>query len=106
DDVAFVSGKGTVMPQNLQIDAGAWIDISGSLGSPGRKSGLAIICDPQTPNYPAPWILRQKGSMQNIVYPGRQRVTLPVDSDLVLKYRIIVHSGQTDYLTDKKVMID
>lgn len=100
DDVVFASRQGSVTPQNLQIEAGPWMDITGSLGGAGRKSGLAIVCDPQTPNYPAPWILRQKSSMQNIVYPGRKRVTIPVDSDLVLKYRVIVHIGQTDYLTD------
>jgi hypothetical protein len=98
DDVVFTSFKGPVTPQNLQIEAGPWMNISGSLDHTGRRSGLAIVCDPQTPNYPAPWILRQKSSMQNIVYPGRQRVTLPVDSDLVLKYRLIIHSGQPDDL--------
>lgn len=99
DDVVFTSIQGPVTPQNLQIEAGPWMDISGSIGSAGRRSGLTIVCDPQTPNYPAPWILRQKSSMQNIVYPGRERVALPVDRDLVLKYRVILHSGQTDDLT-------
>lgn len=97
-DAVFTSPQGSVTPQNLQIEAGPWMDISGSLGRAGRRSGLAIVCDPQTPNYPAPWILRQKSSMQNIVYPGRQRVTLPVDGDLVLMYRVIIHKGQTNYL--------
>jgi hypothetical protein len=106
EDVAFTSRQGPVKPQNLQIEAGPWMDISGSLGGAGRKSGLSIICNPETPNYPEPWILRQKSSMQNIVYPGRERVALPVDSDLVLKYRIIVHVGQIDYLKNKAWLIN
>jgi len=94
DDIKFTSENGPVIPQNLQIEAGPWMDFSGSFGRDGTKSGLTIICDPQTPNYPAPWILRKEGSMQNVVYPGRQRVSLPMDNDLVLKYRMVIHETE------------
>ena len=69
------------------------MDFSGSFGSNDLKSGLAIICHPSTPNYPAPWILRQKNSMQNCVFPGRQRLALPLNEAVVLKYRLVVHRG-------------
>lgn len=93
DDLIFTSNTGRVEPQTNQIIAGSWMDLSGSFGRKGEKSGITIVCDPQTPNYPAPWILRQTGSMQNIVYPGRQRVTLPADNDVILKYQMVIHQG-------------
>ena len=61
-----------------------------------EKSGLAILCHPSTPNYPAPWILRQVTSMQNIVYPGRDRVNIPMAEPVVLHYRLIVHNGGSE----------
>jgi hypothetical protein len=57
------------------------------------ESGLAILCHPTTPNYPAPWILRQTGSMQNIVFPGEERIALSMDTPIILRYRLIIHNG-------------
>ena len=96
DDLVFTSEGGRVTPENLQIQAGPWIDCSGSLGRNGEQYGVTLICQPETPNYPAPWILRQKRSMQNIVFPGRERIEIPLGKPLVLKYRLILHEGNTD----------
>lgn len=93
DNLAFTSVNGAVIPQELQIKAGPWMDLSGSLGAGSQKSGLTILCHPSTPNYPAPWILRQKTSMQNCVFPGRQRIALPLDKPVVLRYRLVIHNG-------------
>ncbi len=42
--------------------------------------------------------------MQNVVYPGRQRVTLLTDEDLVLRYRLVMHNGGVqDFDIDKLV---
>jgi hypothetical protein len=98
-DLSFTSSGGPVIPQNLQVKAGPWMDFSGFFGPAGGVSGMAILCYPGTPNYPAPWILRNATSMQNIVFPGRQRINLPMDKPIVLRYRMIVHRGnarQTD----------
>ncbi len=76
DDLVFTSTDGRVTPDNLQIIAGPWMDFSGTFGAGGEQNGLAILCHPDTPNYPAPWILRQKTSMQNIVFPGRDRLAI------------------------------
>jgi hypothetical protein len=92
-DLAFRSVNGAVTPQNLQIESGAWMDFSGSFGENSGKSGLAILCHPSTPNYPAPWILRQRTSMQNIVFPGRDRIELPVNQPVVLRYRTVLYTG-------------
>ncbi len=93
-DLTFTSTGGEVIPQNLQITAGPWMDFSADFGTGDEgKNGIAILCHPSTPNYPAPWILRQVTSMQNIVYPGRERVDIPMPEPVILHYRLIVHDG-------------
>ena len=94
-DVIFTSEKGKVRPDNLPVKAGAWMDISGALGSAGSKAGLTILCHPSNPGFPQPWILRASGSMQNAVYPfpGAQPVTLSTSDPTVLQYRLIIHDG-------------
>jgi len=96
EDLIFMSETGQVTPQNLQIVAGSWMDFSASFDNGGEKSGLALLCHQSTPNYPAPWILRQEASMQNVVFPGRERVKL--DKPVVLRYRVIIHNGDAGSL--------
>jgi hypothetical protein len=103
DDLVFTSSNGPVKPQTLQIKAGPWMDFSGSFSTGGEQHGLAILCHPDTPNYPAPWILRQKSSMQNIVYPGRDPVEIPTDHPVKLKYRLVIHPGTADALDLEKL---
>lgn len=93
DDLVFTSSKGIIIPQTYQIEAGPWMDFSASFGEDGQTTGIAILCHPETQNYPAPWILRSKTSMQNIVFPGRKRFKLSMDEPLVLHYRLIIHNG-------------
>jgi hypothetical protein len=92
DDLVFISEKGPVKPHNLQVNSGPWMDFCWTSAA-GIKNGLAILCHPSDPEYPAPWILRQKASMQNIVFPGRERTKL--EKPLVLRYRVIIHNGDT-----------
>ena len=93
EDITFTSTEGVVIPKSLQIESGAWMDFSASFGGDGNRAGLVIICHPTTPNYPARWILRQRRSMQNIVYPGRYRTELPVNQPVVLRYRTLLYEG-------------
>ncbi|MEZ5070154.1 MAG: DUF6807 family protein [Bacteroidales bacterium] len=83
EKLGFRSTNGPVVPDNLQVVAGPWMDFT----------HLTLHCHPSTPNYPAPWILRQTASMQNIVFPGREPVLLETDRDLVLRYRLILHDA-------------
>lgn len=92
-DLTFTSVNGNFTPQLGQVEAGPWMDFSASFGRKGETSGVTILCQPKTPNYPAPWILRSETSMQNIVFPGRKRVALPLNKPVVLYYQIIVHNG-------------
>lgn len=98
DDLLFISSNGAVEPKTLQVRAGTWMDFTGTFGSSTGQGGVAICTHPSTPNFPAPWILRQKTSMQNIVFPGRERVEISMDQPTILRYRLIVHEGATGEL--------
>lgn len=91
--LTFTSSNGKVTPQLGQVEAGPWMDFSASSGRNRETSGITILCHPKTPNYPAPWILRPATSMQNIVFPGRNRIELAKAKPVVIYYRIIVHNG-------------
>ena len=93
ENLVFTSEVGAVIPQVIQIEAGPWMDFSASFGNTEELSGLPLLCHPRTPNYVAPWILRQQKSMQNIVFPGREKVKISMDKPTVLRYRLIVHKG-------------
>ena len=106
EDIIFTSANGMVTPQTYQVKAGPWMDFSASYGKNNEMEGIAILCHPKTPNYPAPWILRAEKSMQNIVFPGRDRVTLPTEGFIILYYRLIVHSGNADDLNLSKLQLE
>lgn len=92
--LVFTSEDGTVTPIDGQVVAGAWMDFSAVYDTTRQvESGLAILCHSTTPNYPAPWILRQRGSMQNIVFPGEARIELSTEKPTILRYRLIIHNG-------------
>jgi hypothetical protein len=93
ENMVFTSETGTVRPQELQISAGPWMDFSGSFGKDQEISGVAILCHPDNPLFPSPWILRQKSSMQNAVFPGRERIKLFMNKPVTLKYRLVIHNG-------------
>jgi hypothetical protein len=96
DGMVFTSESGPVTPQELQIAAGPWMDFSGAFGKDQNSNGIAILCHPENPLYPSPWILRQNGSMQNAVYPGRERIKLGKDNPLILRYRLVIHNGDVN----------
>jgi hypothetical protein len=106
DDMKFNSEGNYVQPQELQVNAGKWMDFSGSFGKSGKINGIAILCSPQNPLFPSPWILRQKGSMQNAVYPGRDKVKIEKDKPLILKYRLIIHDGNTESVDLNRLQLD
>jgi hypothetical protein len=103
EDMIFTSEKGPVTPQELQISAGRWMDFSGSFGVEKTPSGITILCHPDNPVYPSPWILRQKGSMQNAVFPGRERIKLNMNHPVTLKYRLIIHKGDNQTVNLNKL---
>jgi len=96
EDILFTSSEGEVKPENTQVIAGPWMDISGSLAKDGGKAGIIIMCHPDNPMFPEKWILRKTGSMQNPVYPGRDPVPVSTEMPTILKYRLLVYRGDID----------
>ncbi len=92
-NVQFTGQNGVVEPKNSAVDAGPWIDFSGKFGGNDDISGVAMLSHPSLPEFPSKWILRNKGSMQNAVYPGRVPVLIPKDKPLDLRYRLVIHKG-------------
>jgi hypothetical protein len=93
EDLIFTSANGQEIPRPGQTGASPWMDFTGSFGPASGRSGLSLVCHPETPGYPPTWILRQRTSMQNVVFPGRERSELPQGKPVVLKYRLILHDG-------------
>ncbi len=94
----FVGRGGSVTPQLEGIDVGPWVDFSAKFGRGEETSGLAILCHRSLPQFPPLWVLRQKGSMQNPVYPGRTPVALSRTEPTTLRYRLIVHRGGAEQI--------
>lgn len=106
ENMVFTSDNKPVIPQELQISAGTWMDFSGAFGKDESANGVAILCHPDNPVYPSPWILRQKGSMQNAVFPGRERITLDMNIPVILRYRLIIHNGDTQTVDLNKLQAE
>ena len=96
DDLSFTSVAGLIEPTRLALDAGAWVDFSGSF-EPGSEatSGVAILVHPTSAGYPQKWVLRTAAtpSMQNPVWPGPAPVAVPMGEVVRLRYRLAVHRG-------------
>ncbi|MBI5010138.1 MAG: PmoA family protein [Bacteroidia bacterium] len=103
EDMVFISESGQVTPQEFQVNTGRWMDFSGAFGRTDDKNGIAILCHPGNPVFPSPWILRQKASMQNAVFPGRERVRLEINTPLILKYRLVIHKGDASAIDFNKL---
>jgi len=96
DDLSFQASQGKVQPQNQAVTAGNWLDFNASFSPAREKSGIAVLVHPDNPRATNRWILRQKRSMQNPVFPGRDPVLVPRDRPLVLRYRLVIHRGDTE----------
>ncbi len=103
DDVTFTGPEGLVKPENTAVHSPGHINISGSMLKNNEKGGILIIDHPENPGYPQPWILRAKNSMQNAVFPGRNRIVLDTKSPLILRYSIIVYEGEISDIAKTEV---
>lgn len=94
DDLVIASTMGKLTPQWPAMKVGAWVDFSGTFNPAGLRSGLTILIDKQNPPPEQMWNLRQKDSMQNVVFPGSKPYILPTDDFLFLKYRLVIHDDK------------
>jgi len=97
EDVSFHSKSGSVVPLVTAVQAGNWVDIKGTFDKVGnRKSGFTIMMDPDFSKPFHGWILRKKGSMQNVAVPGREPMDLTKSKPLRLRYMILSHEYDWD----------
>jgi hypothetical protein len=89
--VQFTSDKGKVEPEINAVAAGKWINTFGLLAGGEHNSGIVIISLQTNPKDKENWILREKESMQNCVYPGRNTVPVSMTDPTILKYSLIVY---------------
>jgi hypothetical protein len=94
EDIRFDSSEGKVIPEETAVSAASWMNISGSLGAGNTQAGILIISLDEGEQVETRWILREKSSMQNPVFPGREPVSVPETGPLVLRYRLVVYSGK------------
>ena len=94
-EVVFNSESGPVQPQTNGLAAGPWIDMVGKYAGGDTVTGIGILCHPGYPNGKQLWILRARSSMQNAAYPGQHAKPLLMDKPWRLKYRLVLHRGDT-----------
>lgn len=101
-DILFSSVDGVVEPKTEQVTAGPWMNISGSMAADDGHGGVIIMNHADNPMFPEMWILRKKGSMQNPVYPGHEPTPVSTENPTVLRYRLVVYTGdmRKDTITD------
>ena len=106
EGLIFSSNSGQIIPQNLQIEAGTWMDFSAPYGKNGEMSGITLLGYPGLPNFSQLWILRQERSMQNIVFPGRDSVEISMSDPLILNYSLIIHRDTAEKSPDLRILLD
>ncbi len=93
DTPQFASDEGPFSPTENALRTGHWVNISGSMAKDGGMAGLLIVSRNPAEDGTHPWILREAGSMQNAVYPGRVPVPISNQAPTVLRYRLVVYQG-------------
>ncbi|MBN2000267.1 PmoA family protein [candidate division KSB1 bacterium] len=94
DDLIFVSQNKHITPKNNAIQAGPWMDFSGTFVE--KKCGITIFTHPDNPGLAQNWIIRGgqlSKSMQNAMFPGREPVVIPTIKPVILKYAVVIHRG-------------
>ena len=91
ENIKFIATYGEPEAKVTAVPASPWMDFVGSFHDPSSQSGLLILCHPSNPGFPHKWIIRDQGSMQNPVYPGRKPVAVEQSKPLMLRYRMVIH---------------
>lgn len=100
-DMKFLSTSGEMTPVEPAIKGGGWVDVLGTFDK--KKSGVTIMVDTTLSAPFHGWILRNKTSMQNAAFPGREPVRIPAGETLRLRYRLVVHQANLKVETIDKL---
>ena len=74
----------------------AWSDLSGVFGGNDKPSGLTVFQHTENPEYPGEWVEYPELSWVQPTFPtSGTRYPLEPGKPLVLRFRLIVHSGAT-----------
>ena len=90
ENVSFRDVDGQVEPDNEQVQAGHWIHMD-DIGA--GSAHVVLMYHPESSAKLQGWILRKKGSMQNPVWPGSERVVLNQGDQVDLRARVVVFKG-------------
>ncbi|WP_423126802.1 DUF6807 family protein [Gaoshiqia sp. Z1-71] len=101
ENVRFSGENGNVEPQNTAVEAGQYINITGGMAKNGSQGGVLIYADQKNQSSPQRWILRNKASMQNAVFPGATPVDLQKDVPLKLSYTLVLYTGK---IKEKRIL--
>lgn len=92
EDIHFTSEGQEITPQNLPVQAGPWMNLTATFNGKST-SGIAIMGEPkELPQYKG-WILRSANSMQNMAFPGRSPISLPLGKPLVFRNQLLIHKN-------------
>ncbi|UCD61893.1 MAG: PmoA family protein [Flavobacteriaceae bacterium] len=94
EDIRFSSIEGSVAAKNTAVEGGKWMNVFGSFTNKNNRSGIAIFSHQDALEDKEKWILREKESMQNCVFPGRKSVTVSTTNPTILKYSLLIYEGE------------
>lgn len=98
DEINFSDESGLVTAENEMVEAGNWILVE-DIGA--NEAQVAILYHPESTATLKGWILREKGSMQNPVWPGREPVVLNQGDEVTIKASVVVFKDEAGNHTDK-----
>ncbi|GJM29577.1 MAG: hypothetical protein DHS20C17_22120 [Cyclobacteriaceae bacterium] len=93
EDVAFSDATGIVTADNEQVEAGNWLLVE-DIGE--NQTQVAILYHPESTADLQGWILRERNSMQNPVWPGRERAVLNEGEEVSIIASLVVFSDEVN----------
>jgi len=92
EEVVFISSNSIVEPEDLPVQVGPWMNLSGVFDSSSNEvSGVVIMGEPEKlPSYQG-WILRSTNSMQNMAFPGKTPIPIEKEKPLIFRNQLLIH---------------
>lgn len=88
EDIRFHSDSSEIEPIRLALEAGNSMIFKGTFNKKKATNSIKIVASSDNPEPNNKWILRKTRSMQNAVWPGREKVHLSKYDTLRLKYSV------------------